>query len=98
MKKDLFTTFAFYLSILAVFLAPAVGGAPTPAHPAMARHKLASDFLENRGQWDAWIKFALQEPRSAALFEPNAIELRALNSKGKARIIRLCFEGAKQDV
>src|SRR5262245_24844758 len=98
MKSNFFTSFAFSLSIVTVFSASASGRPPTPAHPAVVPHKLGSDFVEHCGQWDARTKFALQEPRSMVLFEPDAVELRARNSKGAARIIRLSFEGAEQDV
>src|SRR5262245_19012491 len=98
MKSNFFTSFAFSLSIVTVFSSSASVRAPTPSHLAILPPRLGSDFVENCVHWTARTKFALQEPRSMVLFEPDAIEIRARNSKGAARIIRLSFEGAKQDV
>src|SRR6266581_7453710 len=53
---------------------------------------LPVDFLENRGQWPAAIKFGVQHGRVAATFEPKVITLR---SPGDQRgSVRLAFESA----
>ncbi|HZB45901.1 MAG TPA: hypothetical protein VE360_11675, partial [Pyrinomonadaceae bacterium] len=62
---------------------------PAAATP-MARRP--ADFVENRGQWDAALKFVARKGATAAAFEQTAIRLRF--GKEQATALGLVFEGA----
>jgi len=68
--------------------AAAKGEAPKPKAPL--------DFVENRGQWDAAVKFATWRGAMAASFEKEAIKLRA--GKERPLSVVLGFEGASKGV
>ncbi|HEX6182861.1 MAG TPA: hypothetical protein VFZ44_03045, partial [Pyrinomonadaceae bacterium] len=53
-----------------------------------------TDFVENRGQWDASVKFAARSGAAAAVFERDAIRLRF--GKGQTTPLSLSFEGASR--
>ena len=72
--------------------AAAKGEAATAAREAAAN--LPLDFVENRGQWDAAVKFAARKGAIIASFERDAIKLRL--GKERPVSIGLRFEGASE--
>ncbi len=70
-----------------------------PARASAAARRAAAttarrpaDFVENRGQWDAPLKFVARKGATAAAFEQTAIRLRF--GKEQATALGLVFEGA----
>ena len=70
--------------------------AAAPAERRPREANLPTDFVENRGQWDAAVRFAARKGPMRASFEKGAIQLRY----GKERPTRLGlhFEGASAGV
>ncbi|HEX8077576.1 MAG TPA: hypothetical protein VF511_07160, partial [Chthoniobacterales bacterium] len=65
----------------------------TKARPVVPPQSPPVDFIENRGQWDAAIKFAANKGAMSAAFERDALTLRVSDRETTASV-RLVFEGA----
>ena len=64
------------------------------APPSTALANLPLDFIENRGQWDAAVKFAARKGSLTAFFDDDAIQLHL---GANQPTLGLTFEGASQN-
>ncbi|MGB7923166.1 MAG: hypothetical protein WCF57_07975 [Pyrinomonadaceae bacterium] len=71
-----------------------VASAASGKRPELAR--LPLDFVENRGQWDAAVKFTARKGIMAASFEKGAIRLN-FGKERQTSALSLSFEGASRD-
>lgn len=72
---------------------PVASAAASNKRPELAQWPL--DFVENRGQWDASVKFTARKGAMAASLEKDAIKLHF--GKDKQTALGLSFEGASRD-